>query len=1387
MSDSGKQSSNGYINQSKSTPINLQFPIEYQDMQKILKKVPLNHVHPLKLFDSFHFQASQPNSRSMHSKFQINLNKFCRAIYSVLNPPSYQISRILISDLFKKLDPDRSGNLNIDQIGMLVKASIRNQNLDNQKIGLEKFWKKLTNQPINCQVSTSDLKAKLTGKDINWSENQADYFLKLMDLEKSGKISFWKMLRSRHSPNLRPLFTQSFGEAKDQRLHSLKASKRSKPLLTPSNININSTKNDKLSNSKGQKDRNNNSSKATNLWEANPMDIIQVQSEVMDQNPHPKMDHRQTDDKENQGKEDPSQNIFKNENFMPQKHGSEQLKLSFGDSFHELDFESVEDPKNSSKNDTFDINRNSQLDNDSIEDKEVLEQSKNSSDQNIFFASMEHKNKDSKPSLFKENKTGQENQSGGDFEFVPISDDNGSSNKDLNNGFKRSYSFGEMKAPEEIKKLPDLQDSFGVKEISGDVNNSQSPIIDDSTGKNITESDDYEILPAQVTKLGDLPIFESGRFSKGTNSHLKIKDFGQEGGFQDSPKHNSDNHNIHGFSTPKQENQNTINDSGDSFGIPPSSKLSSFSKQDPPIIFNVYSSSTSSSFSQSENSFKDERPQSQYIEPQPHKKIEESDYKEQQKLIEEINSRDGDLGQDIDKTDKMDRASSNGGIQKGISVQPPIDDSQRSKNPLLFDKKESKSLFIPVDFSPQKESTENQLDQVVENQPIKSDFLDPTDGGMESMNPIFVESPCQRGNQVRQLTNKIESVGDEYLRKDVDKNEGENSSFSENYSGSEKGSGQSGSIGNNVNEVNIDCFVNVSSSNHSSRDSNNSIDREIKPQDMKNIVPPLNINRNILYREDDLKALDVPNNTIKDLKESSESRERQEKPNFVRDPIKFYSMKEDVSPNYSPVKRKGDSKNKVKGSDSKSSYEEDEKLSNSSVSSLKLDKRRSTNNKNVLLVSPLQSVDGHIQDLPVDEPPTSRSEYQMELEKASDMYSSQKEDPPMSIVQEAFSSLRESMNLSRNSRMSNSNSPTNKDSIPSNKFNSHSLSSINGKSSLFKNMAFQKKKKSQVETADDPLLDVDSVFASLLELTDSSFLSSIDCRDIAAAFANFIVEKEKQTISKNDYLETMGVIRPNQAAVLDYTMSHCRIYTLFQEEQKVKSDQEISIGELVNGLVMVAEGDHEAKYESLFIFYDRNGDGFLSQRELQDYFCSLFKLRGSDGQKNLKMSWALVQSLFNSIDQDHDGKISLEEYKNWMKKMGLRNREIALSKKFSTSPSKKKEKLSDSIQLLLTRMWRLRSLWPQTLTINFEETLKIIDVMTQSEHRSNPLEFLSTSFEGLDPAKFLKSFGYCRTISKKTLSIMMFFVKGKSPHHYNHSNLQVNQSEKMSVFYLKYS
>ncbi|KOC68308.1 Kv channel-interacting protein 4 [Habropoda laboriosa] len=89
----------------------------------------------------------------------------------------------------------------------------------------------------------------------------------------------------------------------------------------------------------------------------------------------------------------------------------------------------------------------------------------------------------------------------------------------------------------------------------------------------------------------------------------------------------------------------------------------------------------------------------------------------------------------------------------------------------------------------------------------------------------------------------------------------------------------------------------------------------------------------------------------------------------------------------------------------------------------------------------------------------------------------------------------------------------------------------------------------------------------------------------------------------------------------------------------------VSFGDLLTEISLIANGDVDEKLSWIFRFYDLNGDGYITRKEMLVIISAIYEML-HNGQTIQRMVNRHVDKVFEKMDVDKDGVISQEEFMN---------------------------------------------------------------------------------------------------------------------------------------------
>ncbi|CAK9806033.1 Kv channel-interacting protein 4 [Anthophora quadrimaculata] len=107
----------------------------------------------------------------------------------------------------------------------------------------------------------------------------------------------------------------------------------------------------------------------------------------------------------------------------------------------------------------------------------------------------------------------------------------------------------------------------------------------------------------------------------------------------------------------------------------------------------------------------------------------------------------------------------------------------------------------------------------------------------------------------------------------------------------------------------------------------------------------------------------------------------------------------------------------------------------------------------------------------------------------------------------------------------------------------------------------------------------------------------------------------------------------------------------------------VSFGDLLNEIAFISNGDVEEKLSWIFRFYDLNGDGYITRKEMLIIISAIYEML-HNGQTVQRMVNRHVDKVFEKMDADKDGVISQEEFMNSCKNDIVIQNQLAMFNKF---------------------------------------------------------------------------------------------------------------------------
>ncbi|XP_073471852.1 guanylyl cyclase-activating protein 2 [Aquarana catesbeiana] len=159
-------------------------------------------------------------------------------------------------------------------------------------------------------------------------------------------------------------------------------------------------------------------------------------------------------------------------------------------------------------------------------------------------------------------------------------------------------------------------------------------------------------------------------------------------------------------------------------------------------------------------------------------------------------------------------------------------------------------------------------------------------------------------------------------------------------------------------------------------------------------------------------------------------------------------------------------------------------------------------------------------------------------------------------------------------------------------------------------------------------------------LSEESNKVEIDVAELQEWYKKFVVECPSGTLFMHEFKRFFGV-QDNQEAA-DY------VEHMFRAFDK-NGDNTIDFLEYVAALNLVLRGKLEHKLKWTFKVYDRDGNGCIDKTELLEIVESIYNLKkvcrqGQDDRIPLLSPEEVVNRIFQLVDENGDGQLSLDEF-----------------------------------------------------------------------------------------------------------------------------------------------
>ncbi|KAM4631427.1 guanylate cyclase activator 1g [Polymixia lowei] len=155
--------------------------------------------------------------------------------------------------------------------------------------------------------------------------------------------------------------------------------------------------------------------------------------------------------------------------------------------------------------------------------------------------------------------------------------------------------------------------------------------------------------------------------------------------------------------------------------------------------------------------------------------------------------------------------------------------------------------------------------------------------------------------------------------------------------------------------------------------------------------------------------------------------------------------------------------------------------------------------------------------------------------------------------------------------------------------------------------------------------------------SESSTEKEVNLQDIQELYRKFASECPSGNLYLHEFKRIFGVNRESTEEESAYMEN---VFRSFDTNQ----DNKIDFMEYVAAVHLVLRGKLEDKLKWSFKVYDRDGNGCLDRREVKQVVKIIYKLKKHDTPSIKENVDDICDRIFELVDKNKDGQISLEEF-----------------------------------------------------------------------------------------------------------------------------------------------